>query len=58
MNILVLNCGSSSLKFQLIDSETEHVLAKGICERIGIDGKISYTPYNGKKETDFKSIWN
>lgn len=50
MNILVLNCGSSSLKFQLIDSETENVLAKGICERIGIDGKISYTPYNGKKK--------
>ena len=56
MNILVLNCGSSSLKFQLIDSETEHVLAKGICERIGIDGKISYTPYNGKKETVFKDM--
>lgn len=56
MNILVLNCGSSSLKFQLIDSETENVLAKGICERIGIDGKISYTPYNGKKETVFKDM--
>lgn len=56
MNILVLNCGSSSLKFQLIDSETENVLAKGICERIGIDGKICYTPYNGKKETVFKDM--
>ena len=56
MNILVLNCGSSSLKFQLIDSETEHVLAKGICERIGIDGKISYTPYSGEKETVFKDM--
>ena len=56
MNILVLNCGSSSLKFQLIDSETENVLAKGICERIGIDGKISYTSYNGKKETVFKDM--
>lgn len=56
MNILVLNCGSSSLKFQLIDSETENVLAKGICERIGIDGKISYTPYNGKEETVFKDM--
>lgn len=54
MNILVLNCGSSSLKFQLIDSETENVLAKGICERIGIDGKISYTPYNGKKKLFLK----
>ena len=38
MKILVLNCGSSSLKYQLIDSETEGVLAKGLCERIGIDG--------------------
>lgn len=38
MNILVINCGSSSLKYQLIDSETENVLAKGLCERIGIDG--------------------
>ena len=36
MNILVINCGSSSLKYQLIDSETENVLAKGLCERIGI----------------------
>ena len=35
MKVLVLNCGSSSLKYQLIDSETEHVLAKGLCERIG-----------------------
>lgn len=38
MNILVINCGSSSLKYQLIDSEAEQVLAKGLCERIGIDG--------------------
>ena len=38
MKILVINCGSSSLKYQLIDSETEQVLAKGLCERIGIDG--------------------
>lgn len=45
MNILVINCGSSSLKYQLISSETEAVLAKGICERIGIDGsKITYQP--------------
>ncbi len=56
MNILVLNCGSSSLKFQLIDSETENVLAKGICERIGIDGRISYAPNNGDKETAFKDM--
>ena len=45
MNILVINCGSSSLKFQLIDAETEKLVAKGICERIGIEGSlISYTP--------------
>lgn len=43
MKILVINCGSSSLKYQLIDSETEGVLAKGLCERIGIDGScITY----------------
>ena len=42
MKILVINCGSSSLKYQLIDSETEDVLAKGLCERIGIDGRFTY----------------
>lgn len=40
MNILVLNCGSSSLKYQLINGETEAVLAKGLCERIGIEGSV------------------
>lgn len=51
MNILVINCGSSSLKFQLIDSETEKCIAKGICERIGIEGsQITYTPAGGEKE--------
>jgi acetate kinase len=50
MNILVINCGSSSLKFQLIDSDTERVLAKGLCERIGIDGsRLVYTPDGGDK---------
>ena len=45
MKILVINCGSSSLKFQLIDSESEEVLAKGLCERIGIDGgMVTYQP--------------
>jgi len=38
MNILVINCGSSSLKYQLINMDTEEVIAKGLCERIGIDG--------------------
>lgn len=50
MNVLVINCGSSSLKYQVIDSETEQVLAKGICERIGIDGRLVYTPAGGEKE--------
>ena len=51
MNILVINCGSSSLKFQLIDYETEKCIAKGLCERIGIDGsRITYTPDGGEKE--------
>lgn len=43
MNILVINCGSSSLKYQLIDSVTEQVLAKGLCERIQIDGRLKHT---------------
>ena len=50
MNILVINCGSSSLKYQLINSASEEVLAKGICERIGIDGRITYQPEGGEKE--------
>ena len=45
MNVLVINCGSSSLKFQLINSDTEAVLAKGLCERIAIDGsRLVYQP--------------
>ena len=52
MNILVINCGSSSLKFQLIDMTREAVQAKGLCERIGIDGsRIVYTPAGGEKMT-------
>ena len=52
MNILVINCGSSSLKYQLIDSESEKVLAKGLCERIGIDGSaITHQPAGGEKVT-------
>ncbi len=51
MNILVINCGSSSLKFQLINSETEQCIAKGLCERIGIEGgQLTYTPEGGAKE--------
>ena len=51
MKILVINCGSSSLKYQLIDMDTEGVIAKGLCERIGIDGsRIVYQPA-GKEKT-------
>ncbi len=50
MNILVINCGSSSLKYQVIDSVTEEVKAKGLCERIGIDGRLVYQPAGGEKE--------
>lgn len=53
MNILVINCGSSSLKYQLINSDTEAVLAKGLCERIGIEGsQITYQPAGGEKEVN------
>ncbi len=47
MKILVINSGSSSLKFQVIDSESEEVLAKGLCERIGIDGRFTYRTSGG-----------
>ena len=50
MNVLVINCGSSSLKFQLINSDTEAVAAKGLCERIGLDGRLVYQPTGGEKE--------
>ena len=52
MNVLVINCGSSSLKYQLINSESEAVLAKGLCERIGINGSaITHQPAGGEKVT-------
>ena len=56
MNVLVINCGSSSLKFQLINAESEEVLAKGICERIGIDGRLTYQPEGGEKEVSEKAM--
>ncbi len=53
MKILVINAGSSSLKYQLMDPDTQEVLAKGLCERIGIDGKFTYKPQvEGKKRID------
>ena len=57
MNVLVINCGSSSLKFQLINAESEEVLAKGICEKIGRRrkrgvGKGDADPYRGNSVCD------
>ena len=51
MNVLVINCGSSSLKFQFINSDTEEVMAKGLCERIGLDGRLVYQKEGADKET-------
>ena len=56
MNVLVINCGSSSLKFQLINAESEKVLAKGLCERIGIDGRLTYQPEGGDKAVSDKAM--
>lgn len=56
MNVLVINCGSSSLKFQLINSDSEEVLAKGLCERIGIDGSLTYQPAGGEKVKSGKAM--
>ena len=56
MNVLVINCGSSSLKLQLINSESEAVLAKGLCERIGIDGRLTYQPAGGEKNVSEKAM--
>ncbi len=53
MKVLVINCGSSSLKYQLIDSESEAVLAKGLCERIGIDGSsVTHQKAGGPKKQE------
>lgn len=49
MKVLVINCGSSSLKYQLIDAQTEKALAVGLCERIGIDGRLNHTSAGGEK---------
>ena len=54
MNVLVINAGSSSLKYQLMDPQTKEVLAKGLCERIGIDGRLTHKvpATDGKYEFD------
>ena len=56
MNVLVINCGSSSLKFQLINSETEAVAAKGLCERIGLDGKPNEIKLKYLADNDLASL--
>lgn len=58
MKILVVNAGSSSLKYQLIDMETEKVLAKGGCERIGISGSLLKAKGNGKERVYEKDMPN
>lgn len=49
MKILVINCGSSSLKYQLIDMTSEQPIAQGLVERIGIEGSVLTHKVNGKK---------
>ena len=56
MKILVINCGSSSLKYQLIDMTDESVLAKGLCERIGIDGSKLTHQVPGKTNTLLRKL--
>ena len=51
MNVLVINAGSSSLKYQLLNPASGELLAKGLCERIGIDGRFTYKPQLPGKET-------
>ena len=58
MKILVVNAGSSSLKYQLIDMETEQVIAKGGCERIGIEGSLLKAKGNGKEKVFEKPMPN
>ena len=58
MKILVVNCGSSSLKYQLIDMETEEVMAKGYFERIGLEGSFLTHKVGGQKYKIEKNIKN
>ena len=55
MKVLVINAGSSSLKYQLLDTGSQNVLAKGLCERIGIDGKFTYKA-PGKAVVDARDV--
>src|SRR5659263_169113 len=54
MNVLVINCGSSSLKYQLLDMSTEEVLAKGLAERIGIEGSVLIHEAPGQEKVKFE----
>ncbi|MCL2366735.1 MAG: acetate kinase [Oscillospiraceae bacterium] len=56
MNVLVINAGSSSLKYQLFNMETEAILAKGMCDRIGLDGHLKHKPVSNKKPVFDESI--
>ena len=58
MKVLVINAGSSSLKYQLMDPETGKVFAKGLCERIGLDGKFTYKPQVSEAMADIRSRRN
>lgn len=58
MKVLVLNCGSSSLKYQLLDMTTERALAEGVCERIGIDNSFIKNKSNGEKNKIEKNLEN
>ena len=50
MNVLVINAGSSSLKYQLFNMETEEIIAKGVCDRVGIDGHLKHNPVSNGKD--------
>ena len=56
MRVLVFNWGSASVKFQVINAEAEEVRAKGHCERVGIDGRLTYQPEGGEKEKSDKPM--
>jgi len=59
MKILVVNCGSSSLKYQLINMETKHLIAKGLVERIGIPGAVlTHSLTSGENEVITAEIPN
>ena len=56
MNVLIINAGSSSLKYQLFNMDTESIIAKGVCDRIGIDGNLKHTPVSNGKPAFNSSI--